>query len=82
MPEGTPLSTTGIPMPPPDPAILARRQAIIDGLAALVPAESLIVSEDERRAYETDAFTASTPAGHWRARLTGVRAASQVTANS
>ena len=57
MPEGTP-STTGIPMPPPDPAIMARRQAIVDGLAGLVPAANLIVSEDERRAYETDAFTA------------------------
>ncbi|WP_448953770.1 FAD-linked oxidase C-terminal domain-containing protein [Labrys neptuniae] len=57
MPEGTPL-TTGIPMPPPDPAILARRQAIVDGLAQLVPAANLITSEDERRAYETDAFTA------------------------
>ncbi|WP_181161073.1 FAD-linked oxidase C-terminal domain-containing protein [Labrys okinawensis] len=57
MPEGTPL-TTGIPMPPPDPAILARRQAIVDGLAGLVPPANLIVSEDERRAYETDAFTA------------------------
>ena len=57
MPEGT-LLTTGIPMPPPDPAILARRQAIVDGLAMLVPAANLIVSEDERRAYETDAFTA------------------------
>ncbi|PRH88281.1 FAD-binding oxidoreductase [Labrys okinawensis] len=45
-------------MPPPDPAILARRQAIVDGLAGLVPPANLIVSEDERRAYETDAFTA------------------------
>ncbi|WP_413992088.1 FAD-linked oxidase C-terminal domain-containing protein [Labrys okinawensis] len=58
MPEGTPQSTTGIPMPSPDPAILARRQSIVDGLARLVPAENLISSEDERRAYETDAFTA------------------------
>lgn len=58
MPEGTAQSTTGIPMPSPDPAILARRQSIVDGLVKLVPAENLIASEDERRAYETDAFTA------------------------
>src|SRR5919112_1061862 len=51
-------STTGIPMPRPDPAILAKRRHILDGLAALVPAEALIATEDERRAYETDAFTA------------------------
>ena len=53
-----PVSTTGIPMPAPDPAILARRDTIIAGLAKLVAAENLITAEDERRAYETDAFTA------------------------
>ncbi|NBU14765.1 MAG: FAD-binding protein [Alphaproteobacteria bacterium] len=37
---------------------MARRDAIIEGLAALVPPSSLIVSEDERRAFETDALTA------------------------
>ena len=58
MAEGTPHSTTGIQMPVPDPDIIARRQMIIDGLIPLVPAEDLIVTEDERRAYETDAFTA------------------------
>jgi glycolate oxidase len=49
---------TAIAFPPPDPGILARRDAIIAGLAALVPAASLIVTEDERRAFETDALTA------------------------
>ncbi len=49
---------TDIPFPKPDPAILARRAAIVAGLAALLPPECLIESEAERRAFETDAFTA------------------------
>ena len=49
---------TGIAFPQPDGRILARREAIIEGLARLVPPEALITSEDERRPYETDAFTA------------------------
>jgi glycolate oxidase len=49
---------SGIQFPKPDPTILARRDAIIDGLAALVAPESLITTEDERRAFETDALTA------------------------
>ncbi|MBX3537581.1 MAG: FAD-binding protein [Chelatococcus sp.] len=49
---------TSIAFPVPDSAILARRDAIIAALAALVPAQSLITSEDERRAFETDALTA------------------------
>jgi glycolate oxidase len=53
-----PVSTTGIPMPDPDPAILAKRQAIVDGLLAILPPDAVISSEDERRPYETDAFTA------------------------
>jgi glycolate oxidase len=52
------VGSTGIPMPDPDPSILAKRERIIEGLAAILPGEALIVSEDERRAYETDAFTA------------------------
>ncbi|HYI03570.1 MAG TPA: FAD-linked oxidase C-terminal domain-containing protein, partial [Reyranella sp.] len=52
------VSTTGIPMPLPDPAILRRRDAIVIGLKALLPEDCVIDSEDERRAYETDAFTA------------------------
>jgi len=49
---------SAIAFPPPDPAIMARREAIVAGLAALVPASSLITSLDERRAFETDALTA------------------------
>ncbi|NDA47822.1 MAG: FAD-binding protein, partial [Alphaproteobacteria bacterium] len=48
---------TQIAFPTPDPDILARRDDIISGLAALLPPECLITSEDERRAYETDALT-------------------------
>ena len=44
--------------PAPDSAILARRDEIVAGLAALVPADCLVTSEDERRAFETDALTA------------------------
>jgi glycolate oxidase len=47
-----------IPFPVPDQGILARRDEIIAGLGMLLPAEGLIVSEDERRAFETDALTA------------------------
>jgi glycolate oxidase len=47
-----------IAFPAPDPAILARRDAILTGLAALLPKNALIVSEEERRAFETDALTA------------------------
>ncbi len=47
-----------IAFPEPDVGIIARRDDIIAGLAALVPPECLIVSEDERRAFETDALTA------------------------
>ncbi|HMN72249.1 MAG TPA: FAD-linked oxidase C-terminal domain-containing protein [Rhodoblastus sp.] len=49
---------SSIAFPPPDPKILARRDEIVAGLAALVPPECLVVSEDERRAFETDALTA------------------------
>jgi Cysteine-rich domain len=41
-------------IPMPDPKILARRPDIIAGHALLVPSDALIVSEEERRAYETD----------------------------
>jgi len=46
-----------IAFPKPDQAILNRRDAILAGLGRLVPPEGLIVSEDERRAFETDALT-------------------------
>ena len=41
-----------------DESILARRDAIIAALAAVLPADSLIVDEAGRRAFETDALTA------------------------
>ncbi len=49
---------TCIAFPAPDPAILARREAIVAGLARLVPPACLISGENERRAFETDGFTA------------------------
>src|SRR3712207_6031407 len=47
-----------IAFPKPDERVLARRDAILAGLRPLVAAEALIASEDERRAFETDALTA------------------------
>ncbi len=49
---------TAIAFPVPDAGIIARRAFLIDGLARLVPPASLITTEDERRPFETDAFTA------------------------
>jgi glycolate oxidase len=49
---------SAIAFPKPDPDILARRDALLAGLSALLPPDGLITSEDERRAFETDAFTA------------------------
>jgi glycolate oxidase len=45
-------------MPPPDDAIVRRRPEIIEALRAIVPGEGVIVSEAERRAYESDGLTA------------------------
>jgi glycolate oxidase len=47
-----------IAFPIPDTDILSRRLQIIDGLLAILPKDCVIASEDERRPYETDAFTA------------------------
>jgi glycolate oxidase len=47
-----------IAFPKPDEAILSRRAQIIAGLQRLVAPEALIVTEDERRAFETDGLTA------------------------
>jgi glycolate oxidase len=44
--------------PEPDAGVLSRRAQILADLAAILPADGLIVSEDERRAFETDALTA------------------------
>jgi glycolate oxidase len=49
---------SAIAMPAPDARILARRDEIVAGLQAILGAEHVIVAEDERRAYETDALTA------------------------
>lgn len=49
---------TAIAFPMPSADILARRDFILAGLAPLLPAGSLVTTEDERRAFETDAFTA------------------------
>jgi glycolate dehydrogenase FAD-linked subunit len=51
-------SNMSIQFPKPDASILARRDSIIEGLKPLVAPESLITTEDERRAFETDALTA------------------------
>ena len=47
-----------IPFPLPDASIVARREAIIAALSKLVAPDCLITSEDERRAFDTDALTA------------------------
>jgi glycolate oxidase len=49
---------TAIAFPAPRADILARRDLILEGLSAILPPECLVTSEDERRAFETDAFTA------------------------
>jgi len=45
-------------MPTPDTGVLARREAIIKELRRIVPGEGVIVSDAERRAYESDGLTA------------------------
>jgi glycolate oxidase len=47
-----------IEFPEPEVGVLRRRPLIIEGLRNRVGADVLIVDEDGRRAYETDAFTA------------------------
>ena len=49
---------SAIAFPPPDPGILSRRDEIVAGLLAILPEECVVASEDERRAFETDALTA------------------------
>jgi glycolate oxidase len=49
---------TAIAMPAPDPRILAARDRIVAGLADIVGPAWVVSTEDERRAYETDALTA------------------------
>src|SRR5438094_243426 len=45
-------------MPTPDAAVLLRRAEIVEALRRWVPGEGVIVSETERRAYESDGLTA------------------------
>jgi glycolate oxidase len=45
-------------MPTPDTAVLSRRAEIVEALRRIVPGEGVIVSEVERRAYESDGLTA------------------------
>src|SRR6266566_1734370 len=45
-------------MPAPDQAVIARRDAIAAALRQIVPGEGVILSEPERRAYESDGLTA------------------------
>ena len=47
-----------IAFPQLDASILARRDAIVAGLAAILPADCLIADLAGRRAFETDALTA------------------------
>ncbi|WP_421726632.1 FAD-linked oxidase C-terminal domain-containing protein [Bauldia sp.] len=49
---------TAIRMPPVDQSIVDRRDEIVAGLRVLLGEAHVISSEDERRAYETDALTA------------------------
>ena len=49
---------TALAMPHADESVLANRDAIVAGLADILGPEGVIVTEDERRAYETDALTA------------------------
>src|SRR5881227_3446773 len=45
-------------MPAPDQAVIVRRDAIAAALRRIVPGEGVILSEPERRAYESDGLTA------------------------
>jgi glycolate oxidase len=47
-----------IAFPAPRADVLERREAILAALRSVLPFEAVIASENERRAYETDAFTA------------------------
>ncbi|NRG19880.1 FAD-binding protein [Rhizobiales bacterium] len=49
---------TGIAMPKPSDAVLARRRDIVAALQEIVPGEGVIDADTEMRAYETDGLTA------------------------
>ncbi|WP_439572576.1 FAD-linked oxidase C-terminal domain-containing protein [Phreatobacter sp.] len=46
-----------IAFPTPRPDVLAKREAVVAALKAIVPGEGVITEENERRAFETDALT-------------------------
>jgi glycolate oxidase len=52
------VDMSAIALMKPDPGVIARRDEIVAGLAAIVGADAVVESEDERRVYETDALTA------------------------
>jgi len=45
-------------MPTPDASVILRRGEIVEALRRIVPGEGVIISEAERRAYESDGLTA------------------------
>src|ERR1700745_948292 len=45
-------------MPTPDAAVIQRRAEIVEALRQIVPGEGVVVSEAERRVYESDGLTA------------------------
>ncbi len=47
-----------VAMPQPDPLLLARRDAVVRALRAIVPGEGVIAGEREMRPYESDGLTA------------------------
>ena len=49
---------SGVAMPKPDGRVVARRDEITDGLRAIVGDAGVVSDEHERRAFETDGFTA------------------------
>ena len=49
---------TFVRLPEPDPGILGRRSIIVEDIARLIGRDNLIIDEDGRRAFETDALTA------------------------
>lgn len=49
---------SGLKMPEPDAATIARKSEIVERLRRIVPGEGVIATEDELRAYECDALSA------------------------
>src|SRR5262245_7915670 len=49
---------TGLRMPEPDHAVLARRDRIVAALRRIVPGEGVIATAGEMKAYESDGLTA------------------------